>query len=290
VKFATALAFNDPLHFAEMARTADECGWDWFAVSDHLVFPEKLDSAYPYAKDGKPYWSTSTPWPDPWTAIAAMAAVTKRLRFMTNIYILPVRNPVLIAKQIATVAYMSGGRVALGIGTGWMKEEFELLEVNFHTRGKRMDEEIDILRTLWRGGMVEYHGKHYNFDRLEMSPVPKEPVPILVGGVSDAALRRAARTGDGWIAVQHSTEELRELLGKLGALRKEFGTDAKPFEAVVACTDVFDVDGYRRIEDLGATTLTTAPWVLYGADPNSLEEKKDSLKRFADDVISKFRS
>ena len=290
MKFATALAFNDPLHFAEMARTADESGWDWFAVSDHLVFPEKLASAYPYAKDGKPYWSTSTPWPDPWTAIASMAAVTKRLKFMTNIYILPVRNPVLIAKQIGTVAYMSGGRVALGIGVGWMKEEFELLGVSFHTRGKRMDEEVEILRTLWQGGMVEYHGKHYEFDRLEMSPVPKEPVPILVGGISDPALRRAARTGDGWIAVQHTTEELRELLGKLGALRKEFGTDTKPFEVVVACTDAFDIDGYRRLEDLGATTLTTAPWVLYGADPNSLEEKKDSLKRFADEVIAKMQN
>jgi len=289
VKFAAALAFNDPLHFCEMARTADEYGWDWFAVSDHLVFPENLSIAYPYAKDGKPYWSTSTPWPDPWTAIAAMAAVTTRLQFLTNIYILPVRNPVIVAKQIGTVAYMSRGRVALGIGSGWMKEEFALLGEEFHTRGKRMDEGVEVLRTLWRGGMVEYHGKHYNFDRLEMSPVPEKPVPILVGGVSDPALKRAARIGDGWIAVQRTTAELRELLGKLGALRKEYGTDGRPFEAVVACTDAFDVDGYRRVADLGATTMTTAPWVLYGADPNSLEEKKDALKRFADDVISSFK-
>ncbi|MFN2425814.1 MAG: LLM class F420-dependent oxidoreductase [Candidatus Binatia bacterium] len=290
MKFATALAFNDPMHFLELARTADQCGWDWFAVSDHIVFPEKLSSAYPYAKDGKPYWSSSTPWPDPWTSIAAMAAVTTRLKFLTNIYILPARNPVLVAKQVATVATMSSGRVALGIGVGWMKEEFELLQVDYHTRGKRMDEEVEILRALWRGGMVEYHGKHYDFDRLEMSPVPREPVPILVGGVSDVALKRAARLGDGWIAVQHSTAELGQLLGKLGALRKEYGTDAKPFEIVVACTDAFDIDGYRRVEDLGATTLTTVPWVFYGADPNSLEEKKDALKRFADDVISKMRN
>ncbi|HEY2772735.1 MAG TPA: LLM class F420-dependent oxidoreductase [Candidatus Binatia bacterium] len=289
MKFAAALAFNDPTHFLELARTADEAGWDWFAVSDHIVFPEKLSSAYPYAKDGKPYWTGATPWPDPWTAIAAMAAVTSRLRFMTNIYILPARNPLLIAKQIGTVAVMSGGRVALGIGTGWMKEEFELLGTDFHTRGKRMDEQVEILRKLWRGGMQEHHGKHYSFDRLEMSPVPTEPVPVLVGGISDIALKRAARIGDGWIAVQHTTSELRELLGKLGALRKEFGTDSRPFEAVVACTDVFDVDGYRRIEDLGATTMTTAPWMLYGADPNSLEEKKDALKRFGDEVISRFK-
>jgi len=288
VKFATALAFNDPTHFLELARTADECGWDWFAVSDHLVYPEKIESPYPYAKDGKPYWSSSTPWPDPWTAIAAMAAVTKRLSFLTNIYILPVRNPVLVAKQIGTVAAIAGGRVALGVGTGWMKEEFELLEVDFHTRGKRLNEAIEVLRTLWQGGMVEYHGKHYNFDRLEMSPVPPVPVPILVGGLSEVALKRAARIGDGWIGVQHTTAELGELLGRIAVLRKEYGTEGKPFENVVASTDAFDVDGYRRLEDLGATTLTTAPWILYGADPNSLEEKKDALKRFADDVISKF--
>lgn len=289
MKFAAALAFNDPTHFLELARTADECGWDWFALSDHLVFPEKLASAYPYAKDGKPYWTGSTPWPDPWTAIAAMAAVTRRLQFLTNIYILPVRNPILIAKQIATVASMAEGRVALGIGTGWMKEEFELLGQEFRARGKRMDEQVEILRLLWGGGMVEYHGDFYDFDRLEMSPVPKQPVPVLVGGLSEPALRRAARIGDGWIAVQHSTDELRELLGKLQQLRRQYGTDGKPFETVVASTDTFDVDGYRRLEDLGATTLTTAPWVLYGADPSSLEEKKDALKRFADDVISKFR-
>jgi alkanesulfonate monooxygenase SsuD/methylene tetrahydromethanopterin reductase-like flavin-dependent oxidoreductase (luciferase family) len=122
-----------------------------------------------------------------------------------------------------------------------------------------------------------------------MSPMPKQPVPILVGGISEVALKRAARLGDGWIAVQHTTAELRELLSRLAELRKEYGTSDKPFENVVAATDTFDVDGYRRLEDLGATTLTTAPWVLYGADPNSLEEKKDALKRFADDVISKFK-
>ena len=289
MRFATALAFNDPMHFPELARTADEAGWDWFAVSDHIVFPEKIASAYPYAKDGKPYWSSSTPWPDPWSAIAAMAAVTRRLRFMTNVYILPARNPVLVAKQIGTVAYMSGDRIALGIGTGWMQEEFELLQQDFRARGKRMNEQVEICRKLWKGGMVEHHGEHYRFERLELSPVPREPVPIFVGGISKPALERAARIGDGWIAVQHTTEELRELIGKLNGLRREYGTDSRPFEIVAACTDAFDVDGYRRLEEMGVGTLTTAPWVLYGADPNSLAEKKDALKRFADDVIVKMR-
>lgn len=290
MKFAAALAFNDPRHFVDMAKAADASGWDWFALSDHVVFPEALASSYPYAKDGKPYWEGSTPWPDPWVAISAMAAVTERLGFFTNVYILPVREPLLVAKQLATVATLSDNRVALGIGVGWMKEEFELLGQDFHTRGKRTNEAIEVLRELWKGGMVEYHGKHYDFDRLEMAPVPSQPIPIFVGGVSDAALRRAARYGDGWIAVQHSTEEIRVLLEKIRTFRKEYGTDGKPFEAVVACTDAFDVDGYRRLEDLGVTTLTTAPWVFYGADPNDLGEKQDALARFGDEVIAKMRA
>ena len=289
MKFWQSLSFTEPEHLLGIARKADEVGFDGAFMSDHVWHPTRITSAYPYSADGKPSFDENIPWPDPWVMIGALAAVTTKLRFSTATYILPLRPVLQVAKTVGTAADLSRGRVALGIGVGWMKEEFELLQVDYHTRGKRMDEEVEILRTLWRGGMVEYHGKHYDFDRLEMSPVPKEPVPILVGGVSDVALKRAARLGDGWIAVQHSTEELRELLGKLAALRKDYGTDGKPFETVVACTDVFDVDGYRRIEDLGATTLTTAPWVLYGADPNSLEEKKDALKRFADDVISKFK-
>lgn len=289
MKFAAALAFNDPTHFLELARTADEWGWDWFAVSDHIVFPDKLASAYPYAKDGKAYWTGATPWPDPFTAIAAMSAVTTSLRFLTNIFILPVRHPLLVAKQIGTAAAMAEGRIALGIGVGWMKEEYEMLGADFHTRGKRMDEEVEILRKLWKGEMVEHHGRHYDFARIQMSPVPKTPVPILVGGISEVALKRAARLGDGWIAVQHTSDELRGLLGRLRVLRMEYETSEKPFENVVACTDALDVDGFRRLADLGATTLTTVPWVVYGADPNSLEQKKDALKRFADEVISKFR-
>ncbi len=287
MKFATALAFCDPLHFVDMARTADESGWDWFAVSDHIVFPEKLATRYPYADDGKPFWSGSTPWPDPWVAIAAMAAATRRLRFFTNVYVLPTRHPLLVAKQVGTVAYMSGGRVALGVGVGWMKEEFDLLGQDFHKRGACMNESIEVMRALWKGGMVEYHGKQYSFDRVQISPVPAQPVPILVGGVSDAALRRAARLGDGWIAVLHSTDEIRQLIARIDGLRREYGTEASPFEMVVACNDAFDLDGYRRLRDVGATTLCTAPWVLYGADPDSVEEKNDAIKRFADDVIHK---
>ena len=122
-----------------------------------------------------------------------MAAVTERIRFFTNVFVLPMRNPFPVAKQVATAAALSGGRVSLGVGMGWCEEEFDLLEQPFAGRGKRADEQLEVLRKLWAGGWVEHHGDHYDFPRLEMSPSLDAPVPILVGGISDAALRRAAR-------------------------------------------------------------------------------------------------
>jgi probable F420-dependent oxidoreductase len=220
-------------------------------------------------------------------SIAAMAAVTERLRFFTNIYILPARNPLLVAKAVGTAAVLSHDRVALGVGVGWMREEFEALGQEFSDRGARTNEAIDVLRLLWAGGMVEYHGKHYAFDRLEMSPAPERPIPIYCGGLSEPALRRAARRCDGWISVVHSVEEIRDFASRLAALRAEAGREREPFEVIVACNDAFDVDGYRRLEDAGATALITVPWLFYRGDPASAHDKVDGIRRFADDVIAK---
>jgi probable F420-dependent oxidoreductase len=289
MRFAFALAFSDPTHFVELARTADAAGWDAVALSDHVFFPERLASPYPYQPDGKPFWEPSTPWPDPWVAIGAMAGVTTRLRFLTNVYVLPARHPFVVAKAAGTAAVLSHDRVLLGIGVGWMREEFELLGQDFTTRGRRTDEAIAVLRTLWRGGMVEHHGRFYDFDRLEMSPAPSRPVPIYVGGESEPALRRAARLGDGWISVLHTREELAALIARINALRAECGRAREPFDFVVSCSDAFDADGYRRLEEVGATTLLTMPWVLYGGDLNLLDTKRRGLERFAADVIARLR-
>ena len=289
MQFAAALSFNQPEHFVEMAKVADRVGWDIFAVSDHVVFPEKIESAYPYIEDGKPYWPLETAWPDPWVTIAAMAAVTERLRFATNVFILPARHPLLVAKSVGTAAVLSGNRVALGIGVGWMREEFELLGEDFTTRGRRTNEAIEVLRTLWQGGMVEHHGKYYDFDRLTMQPVPTAPVPIWVGGASEAALKRAARLGDGWISVVHDTDELARLIGRLGELRAEYGRADEPFHVMAAVNDAGDLDAFRRLEEIGVTSLVSAPWVVYEGDPTSLDHKLDSIKRYADEIIGPMR-
>jgi probable F420-dependent oxidoreductase len=218
-------------------------------------------------------------------AIGAMAAVTTRLQFLTNIFVLPSRNPLLVAKAVGTAAVLSNNRVILGIGVGWMREEFELLGQDFPTRGRRTNEAIEVLRTLWRGGMAEYHGKFYAFDKLEMSPAPSQPVPIYVGGESTAALRRAARYGDGWISVLHSLEEIKALVQQLARLRAELGRTHAPFDVCVSCNNVFDIDGYRRLADVGVTTLLTMPWALYGEHVGELDAKCRALHRFADEVI-----
>ncbi len=285
MKFVSAVAFSDPAHLLDIARTADACGWEAVALSDHVCFPQRLASPYPYSDDGKPYWASSTPWPDPWVAIGAMAAVTSRLRFLTNVFVLPSRHPLLVAKAVGTAAVLSNNRVILGVGVGWMREEFDLLGQDFSTRGGRTNEAIEVLRALWRGGMVEYHGKFYDFAKLEMSPAPSQPVPIYVGGESAPALRRAARYADGWISVLHSLEEIKGLARQLAASRGEFGRSQVPFDVCVSCNDVFDLDGYRRLEDIGVTTVLTMPWALYGEPATQLDAKRRALQRFADEVI-----
>ena len=287
MEFIASLAFQDPTHACAVAQAADECGWHGLMVSDHVVHPEKIESPYPYTKDGAPRWEAPAPWPDPWVAIGAMSAVTERIRFYTGIYVLPLRNPFVVAKAIGTAAVMSGGRVVLGVGVGWMREEFELLEQSFRQRGRRMDEMIEVMRKLWAGGMVEHHGEFYDFDRLQMSPAPVQPISILAGGLSEPALRRVGRLADGWISDIHTSDELRQIVDRIRGFRAEYGRPDAPLRIVAACSDAFDVDGFRRLEDVGVTHVQTMPWILYGGSSDSLDDKVQGLRRFADEILAK---
>ncbi|HJO23567.1 MAG: LLM class F420-dependent oxidoreductase [Myxococcota bacterium] len=288
MKFCVSLAFTDLTHYVETAKTAEEYGWNYAVVSDHVVHPEKIATPYPYTHDGAPRWESTAPWPDPIVAIAAMASATHRLRFMTSVFVLPLRNPFLVAKAVGTTSLVSGNRLTLGIGAGWMEDEFRLMDQDFRCRGRRMDEMIDVMRKLWTGEMVEHRGEFYPFDRLQMSPGLTEPVPIWSGGISEAALRRVGRVTDGWISDLHSTEELRELIGKVRRYRADAGRGDEPLPIVGACTDAVGVDGIRRLEEIGVTHLLTLPWVFYGLDGQTLEGKKEGLRRFAEDVIAAF--
>lgn len=289
MKFVTSLAFSDPTQYCELARCAEAAGWDGLVVSDHVVHPEKITTPYPYTKDGAPRWQAPAPWPDPWVAVGAMSAVTQRIRFLTGIYVLPMRNPFSVAKAVGTAAVLSGGRVTLGVGVGWMREEFALMEQPFEQRGARTDEMIDVMRKLWRGGMVEHHGKHFDFARLQQSPAPAAPPPIYVGGVSPPALRRAARLGDGWMGTGQDPAEVPALLGRLRELREQAGRGDEPFETIVPLVTPPDVDVLRRLGDAGMTATTAWPF-SYTLPPNAmLAEKRDSLLRFGETFIAKLR-
>ena len=289
MNFIASLAFTHTSELLELARTAEACGWDGLMVSDHVVHPERIETPYPYTPDGQPRWQASAPWSDPWVAIGAMAAVTSRVRFMTGVYVLPLRNPFLVAKAVGTAALISDHRVTLGIGVGWMEDEFRLLEQPFERRGARMDEMIEVLRKLWTGEMVEHHGRFYDFPRLQMSPGVPQRVPIYSGGVSAAALRRVGRVSDGWISDLHTAEELRRIMAQIRVHRAEHGREREPLDVVAACSDTFGVDGYRRLEDGGVTHLLTMPWVFYSGAGAALRDKCEGLRRFAEDVIAKLR-
>jgi probable F420-dependent oxidoreductase len=289
MKFVIAAAYTEPRGLLALATRADACGWEAIAVSDHVVHPESPRTPYPYTADGARRWPAFTPWPDPWVAIGAMAAVTRRLRFLTNVFVLPMRSPFLVAKAVGTAAVMSGDRVALGVGVGWSRDEFELLGQDFGNRGRRTDEMIAVMRKLWSGRMVEHRGEFYAFDPLEMSPAPAQPIPLYFGGVSEPALRRAARLGDGWISDIHSIAELRALIARVARYRDEAGRAATPFSVIAAATDAFGIDGYERLEDAGVTHVLTMPWFFYGGPEIPFERKLDAVARFADDVIVKMR-
>jgi probable F420-dependent oxidoreductase len=289
LKFCQSMMFAPPDQWVTLTRVAEEAGFDEVALSDHVFYPAKLESKYPYTETGAPSFTPDTPWPDVWVMMGALAAVTERIRFVTNVYVLPARNPFVVAKAVATASFLSGGRVSLGVGAGWMREEFEQLGQPFEGRGARMEEMFEVLRKLWAGGMVEHHGAHFDFPALEMSPVPPAPVPILVGGHSDIALRRAGRLADGWIGIYYDVPGLADVIGRLEAERVKAGRADAPFEVVASPMVVPTADNCRRLEDAGLTTILTSAWLMDGLNNASLQDNVDALRRFGERFIEPLR-
>jgi len=285
MKFCASLAFTDPDDYCELAVLAEECGWDALVLSDHVVHPRSIESRYPYAADGLRPWEADDPWPDVWVAIAAMGAVTTHLRFLTGVYVVPMRHPFHLAKALGTAAVMTGDRVTLGMGLGWMREEFALLGEDFETRAARAEEMLTVMRKLWSGEEVEHHGRFFEFGPLRMRPAVKERIPVVVGGVTEAAYRRIGRLAEGWLPHALSTADAAVGIARIRAHRAEYGRADEPLTAIVPLLDALDADGFRRAEDAGVTHALTAPW----HPSRSLADKRDGLRRFADRVISAMR-
>ncbi len=287
MKFSLGIAMSPLEQLPELAKTAEECGFSSIALPDSLFYVESIDTKYPYTPDGSRMWNADTPWVDPFVAAAAMGAVTSKIRFYTQVLKLGSRNPLLLARQIGSVANMTNNRFGLGVGLGWSPEEFEWCGVPFERKGPRADESIEVLKLVLGGGMVEFHGEFFDFNRLQVSPAPTEPVPIYVGGHADAALRRAARLSDGWTSAMIKIKDLREIVHRLGELREEYGRAAEPFEIQAVCVDRFGLDGYREQAEAGVTDAIVVPWAFDGIPfHGELSAKKDSLKKFSDTIMA----
>lgn len=285
MKFWQSLTWIETDQLIEAAQFAEEVGFDGVLLADHGVFPRDVRSAYPYATDGAPPMDPDAHYPDCWATLGALAVATKRLRFSISVYVLPLRNVFEVARATGTIALLSNDRLALGAGIGWMREEFDVYGVDFRTRGKRTDEMIDVLHKLWRGGMVEHHGRFFDFPALQISPAPRRPVPIWMGGASEPALRRTASLCDGWLGAGNLPEEVPPLLDRLARLRAEAGRSHLPFETVVGLKTPPEVDTLRRLEDAGMTGAVSYPFKFALGDGSSLDAKKKLMEDYAERII-----
>jgi probable F420-dependent oxidoreductase len=281
MKFYVSSAFLDTREIVEIARAADELGYEGIAVPDHVVNLETLRTPYPYTDDGQRRWQPFTDWPDPWVLVGAMAQATTRLKFVTTVYIPAMRDPYTAAKAIGTAACLSDGRVELGVGVGWCEEEFDLLGQSFSRRGRRTDEMLELMKSLWQPGWREFDGEFYRMPRLEMTPTPPR-IPIYGGGLSDVALRRAARN-DGWIGDLIGLQQAAASVERIRSLRAEKGLGMDDFTVITPLVDAFTPDHYRRAGEAGINAVLTMPWVFYCGPSPSLSEKIEGMRRFRAD-------
>ncbi|HME50374.1 TIGR03619 family F420-dependent LLM class oxidoreductase [Mycobacterium sp.] len=296
MEFWCGTAFMKTEEAPAVARMLDEAGYDGMVCSDHLIYPRHLASPYP-SPTGRPMWSPDTAWPDSWVLIGAMASVTRRLRFTNAVYVAPVRPLLEVAKQVATASVVSGGRVSLAVGVGWMREEYELMGQDFGNRGRRLDEMIPALHALWKGGWVSWAGRYYQVPELMIEPHPPSRVPILGGGESDAALRRAARLCDGWVGYGYPWDGAVHYVETLTALRAEYRRATEPFEIMLALYEAPSPDLVKRAEDIGITALMCSPWTtlddikagVHDSLKLDAERYRRPIERFAEIVIANSR-
>jgi len=288
MRFTYAESMCDPQQYATLAVEAEQAGYDSFTIPESIMYPRDSDSKYPYTPDGDRGFLENKPFIEPFVLLGALGAVTTTLRFTTFVVKLPLRHPVLSAKQATSVAVLTGNRFGFGVGLSPWPDDFRVMDVPWKGRGKRLDEAIEILRGLETGEFFEFHGEHFDLEPIKLCPVPTEPIPILIGGHADVALKRAARVGDGWMhAGGGEATDFDAAIVRINELRKEYGTDHKPFEVHVISMDAYTLDGIKRLEDRGVTDVIVGFRNAYEADTTPLQDKLDALKGYADSVIAK---
>ena len=260
VMFTNAGPFSYPELFTTLVTTAERLGFESIWTVEHVVIPVGYESKYPYSPEGKMPGPDNVPLSDPLLPLAYAAALTKNLRLGTGILILPQRHPAYVAKEVATLDVLSHGRALLGIGSGWLAEEFAALGVPFEQRGARTDESIRAIRSLWKPEPEPFRGKFFAWDKLESNPKPiQQPgVPIIVGGHSEAAARRAARLGDGFFPARADFDTLARLLEVLLTECRRIGRNPDEVELTTGALSL-DVETVKRYAALGVRRLVIPP-------------------------------
>ena len=279
--FASSISI-DGADAADLCRVAEAAGFESVWGGEHVVLPTVIDSRYPYTVDGKIPTEPDTPIPDPliWLAFAAAAAPT--LRLGTCILIVPQRNPVVLAKELATLDRLSGGRVELGLGVGWLKEEFDALGVPWERRGARNDEYVAAMRALWSGPHAEFHGEFVDFAPVTCSPRPvQRSIPILVGGDTEAAIRRAARLADGYFPGEGDADRLATLIRRVRAAAERADRDPASIEinAMFGRQMAHPIDGVAQLAEIGVDRAMVPAFFFAGAGG------LDRLREFGEQVV-----
>jgi len=247
-----------PENIITVACWAEELGFDSVWVTDHVALPERVDSWYPYRSHGRWDYPSDTLWLDPLLSLLWAAAAAPSLAIGTSILVVPLRNPLLLAKQLSTLDYLTGGRVILGAGAGWMEEEFRLIGQSYRDRGKRLLEMIALMRRCWSGEVVNFDGEFYQVSGFRLHPTPvRRDIPVVWGGHSDAALRRCARTGDGWHPTQITLDQLRAGIVRLREYCERLDRDPAtvPIVARPGTTYAIEAATHAQHLELGVTHL-----------------------------------
>jgi probable F420-dependent oxidoreductase len=291
------LGFADRDALLRFARRIEDAGFHSGWVSDHIAWPSSIKSTYPYSDDGAFPAPNVIPWLDPIGTLTFVAAVTERLRLGTTVLILPYRPPVQTAKQLATLDVLSGGRLILGVGVGWMREEFDVLQMPFDHRGGRGDEQIEVFSTLFSDEAPSYEGRFYRFPAVGFEPKPvQQPVPIWVGGSSEAAFRRTARYGHAFHAafeslavIERSWARVRELASGEGRDLGELTLSVRWYldpdqtrdpEKSVAGSPEQMVDTIGRLAEVGVSHL-----LLDAVAPGGVDGRLAAYETLASDVV-----
>jgi probable F420-dependent oxidoreductase len=281
MKFGMPLMVG-PRNWVSFTQEAESAGFESVWLPEHLIMPVEMHGHPGHPDDGESPIPSDLPVWDVWMQIAFLAPQTSTIRFGTNVYNIGLRHPFVTARAVTTADLMTGGRVEFGIGSSWMSEEWQAVQQDFATRGKRVDESIRVIQRLFTEDVIEHSGEFFEFQPVKFFPKPVQGPypPMVIGGDSPAAMRRAAELGDGWIPMEQTLDTLPGNLEKVAELRQKYGRTG-PFEVTLGAIGGATVDGIRRLEDLGVDRVLVAPWT-------SLREAVDGIRRFGDEVIPHF--